>query len=161
MKNIRASVDHLCRDGASEISRCPYGTPRKSVRMASYAFKTHQKSLTGPFLPIECPKVSYVPAILDTKIRSYAIRVIVFFFIPAFSLLEPVYALNFSLNVSRDAGGVHRRKAIFISLPPIAKRDAWRAPQNDAVSRSCRHTTHTHNPCKLLHFLIAYFNRGA
>ena len=85
--------------------------------MASYAFKTHQKSLTGP----------YMSAILDTRIRSYAIsRVIIIFFIfffffrPAFSLLEPVDALNLSLNVSRDAGGVHRRKSIFVFLPPVA-----------------------------------------
>ena len=36
-------------------------------------------------------------------------------------LLEPINTLNFSLNVSR---GVHRRKAIFVFLPPIVKTDS-------------------------------------
>ena len=64
----------------------------------------------------------------------------------AFSLLEPVDALNFSLNVSRDAGGVHRRKAIFVFLPPIAKTDSWLALQqreNDAIfTRLSKPNTH-------------------
>ena len=55
---------------------------------------------------------------------GYAPGVVIFFifFRPAFTLLEPVDALNFSLNVSYDAVGVHRRKAIFVFLPPIAWR---------------------------------------
>ena len=58
------------------------------------------------------------------------------FFRPAFSLLEPVVALTFSLNVSRDGGGVHRRKAILVFLPPIAKTDsrwALQHTENDAI----------------------------
>ena len=50
--------------------------------------------------------------------------------------MEQAVALNFSLNMSRDAGGVHRRKAILVFLPPIPKKDSWRALQqteNDAI----------------------------
>ena len=46
-------------------------------------------------------------------------------------LLEPINALNFSLNLSR---GVHRRKAIFVFLPPIVKTDS-----GTTASRKRRH----------------------
>ena len=39
MRSIRASVDALCRDGTSEISRDP--RTKRSARKPSYAFKTH------------------------------------------------------------------------------------------------------------------------
>ena len=67
--------------------------------------------------------------------RFHDLRVIIiiffifFFFRPAFSLVELVYGLNFSLNVSCDGGGVHRRKAMLVFLPPMATEDYRRTIQ--------------------------------
>ncbi|CAI8013456.1 hypothetical protein GBAR_LOCUS8528 [Geodia barretti] len=92
-----------------------------------------------------CPKVSYVPAILDTRIRSYAIsdfRVIIIFFIffffkPAISLPVPVEALIFSLNVSNFAGGVHGHQAIISFLPQVTTVDHGALPWSTLNNAIC------------------------
>ena len=110
MAIIRPSVGALCRDGTSEISHDPR-TKRLETWREWLAIQSHQKSPTGPYLPIHMPK-SFIrpcnsrhenPLILDFTIfvSSYSSS-------SSYSLLEPVDALNFSLNVSRDAGDVHR-----------------------------------------------------
>ena len=70
------------------------------------------------------PKISYAPSVVHARIRSY-FRVIffIFFFRPAFSLLEQVEALIFSLNVSNFAGGVHGHQAIVSFLPLVTTVD--------------------------------------
>ena len=58
---------------------------------------------------------------------------------PLFSLVELVDGLNFSLNVSCDGGGVHRRKAMLVFLPPMATEDYRRTIQlteDNAIFRS-------------------------
>ena len=130
--------------------------PRNSGRMASYAFKTHKKSITGPFLPIHMPKrfiCTFSSPCKKSLICDFAIFVSSSspFFIPDFSLLQPVDAQNFSLNKLCDAGGVHRRKVIFVFLPPIAKIDSWRALQqtkNDSIfMRLSKHNTNLLQVC--------------
>ncbi|CAI8054379.1 hypothetical protein GBAR_LOCUS29682, partial [Geodia barretti] len=133
---IRASVDALCRDDTSEISRDPH-TKRLETRrewLAMPSKHTTNHSRVHIYL-YTCPKVSYVPAILDTRICSYAIsdfRVIIFFifffFKPAISLPVPAEALIFSLNVSNFAGGVHGHQAIISFLPQVTTVDHGALP---------------------------------
>ena len=125
--------------------------PRNSGRMASYAFKTHQKSLMGPYLPIHNTPKSLICTFSSPCEKSLIRDFVIFvsssspFFRPDFSLLEPVDALNFSLNKFRDAEGMHRRKAIFVFLPPIAKIGsslALQQTENDAIfMRLSKHHT--------------------
>ena len=71
---IRASVDALCGDGTSDISRDPrtkrLETRRGWLAMPSKHTKNHSRVHIYLYI---CPKVPYVPAILDTRNRSYAI----------------------------------------------------------------------------------------
>ena len=78
----------------------------------------HTRLLTGPYLPIHVPK-TFIGTFSSPREKSH-IRdfTIIFSCHHNSSSLDPVSPywsqLMRSLNVSRDAGGVHRRKAIFV-----------------------------------------------
>ena len=128
--HIRASVDALCRDGTSEISRDPR-TKRLQTRRESLArpSKYTNNNLLDSYLAVHKPS-SFLPASslprenpLTRDFHNF--RVIIFIIIliiiiiiiiskPAISLLEPGEALIFSPNISSVDGGVHGREAIVL-----------------------------------------------
>ena len=137
---IRVSVDALCRDGTSEISRDPrtkrLKTRREWLTMAS-------KSLAIVYRPI--PSYTYAPRLhtcpqFPTRevaltrfhdFRVIIIIIILFFFLfrPASSVPEAVEALIFSQNVSNFAGGMHGYQAIVSFLSQVTTVYGWTLPQ--------------------------------
>ena len=143
---IRASVDAPCRDGADEISRDPC---RKQL-------KPRGKSLAKPLkLPSNCC-TSYTSTQQVHMYCQFSTRengqmqfrefhviiiIIIFFFFfflfkPAISLLGPIEALIFPLNVSTEDGGVHGYPAFvfYMLYVTTAFRHALRGETvNDAI----------------------------
>ena len=116
---IRASVDALCRDGASEISRDPR-TKRLQTRRESLArpSKHTNNNLLDSYLAVH-KSSSFLPAsslprenLLTRDFHNFRVIIIIIIISkPASSLLE---AMIFSPNVSRVDGGVHGHQAIVI-----------------------------------------------
>ena len=124
--SIRASVDALCRDGTSEISRDPrtkhLQTQRESLARPS---KHTNNNLLDSYLAVHKPS-SFLPASslprenpLTCDFHNFhvifiIIIIIIFLSKPAIPLLEPAEAMIFSPNISSVDGGVHGREAIVL-----------------------------------------------
>ena len=121
---IRASVDALCRDGTSEISRDPL-TKRLQTRRESLArpSKHTNNNLLDSYLAVHKPS-SFLPASslprknpLTRDFHNFRVIILIIIIIiskPAISLLEPAEAIIFSPNISSVDGGVHGREAIVL-----------------------------------------------
>ena len=113
---IRASVDALCRDGADEISRDPRRKRLKHRRESLAKPSNFQVTAVWPISSYASAQQVHTYRQFSTRengqTRFHEFRVIIiiiFFFLfkPAISLLEPIEALIFPLNVSTEDGGVH------------------------------------------------------
>ena len=122
--HIRPSVDGLCRDGPSEISRDPR-TKRLQTQPKRLGSPEHSRD---SYVPTHRPK-GPLPTLSASRENSHTrescdpgvIIFIIIFFRPAISLLGPDETLIFSPRASMGPSGVHGHRAIAF-LPPCEPR---------------------------------------
>ena len=130
------SVDGLCRDGPSEISRDPRTKRLQTQSKWLGWLRNSPEHSRGPYVPKHRPKgplrtfsASYENSHTCESCYSGVIIFIIFiimFFRPAISLLGPDETLNFLPHASMGPWGVPGHRVIAF-LPPVrTKVRSWR-----------------------------------